>query len=78
MASLLPGIVPAGALPRAIANSTSVMQTALGSRPGARRACSTASRPVVPFVVATAMFLVASLSVIAIPRLGAPRRSASR
>ena len=29
MAALLPGIVPAEALPRAIANSTSVMQTAL-------------------------------------------------
>ena len=74
MASLLPGIVPAGALPRAIANSTSVMQTAFIIGPSLAGLLYGVG-PIVPFAVATAMFLCASLSVIAIPHMGAlPKR----
>jgi len=74
MAALLPGIVPADTLPRAIANSTSVMQTAMVIGP-ALAGVLYGVGPVVPFVVATAMFVVASLSVIAIPHPGVtPKR----
>jgi len=69
MAALLPGIVPADTLPRAIANSTSVMQTAMVIGP-ALAGVLYGVGPVVPFVVAAAMFVVASLSVIAIPHPG--------
>jgi len=74
MAALLPAIVPAAALPRAIANSTSVMQTALGIGPSLAGLLYGVG-PVVPFAVATAMFALASLAVIAIPHPGAvPKR----
>jgi MFS family permease len=74
MAALLPGIVPAEALPRAIANSTSVMQTALVVGPSLAGLLYGVG-PVVPFVVATAMFVAASLSALSIPHPGAlPRR----
>ena len=51
MAALLPGIVPVEALPRAIANSTSVMQTALVVGPSLAGLLYGVG-PVVPFVVA--------------------------
>jgi MFS family permease len=74
MASLLPGIVPTNALPRAIANSTSVMQTSFILGPSLAGLLYGVG-PVVPFAVATAMFLCASLSVIAIPHPGVvPKR----
>src|SRR3569623_1642844 len=52
MAALLPGIVPASALSRAIANSTSVMQTALVIGPSLAGLLYGVG-PVVPFAVAT-------------------------
>ncbi|MEO8758653.1 MAG: MFS transporter [Devosia sp.] len=74
MAALLPGIVTAQQLPRAIANSTSAMQTALIVGP-ALAGLLYGVGPVVPFVVAAAMFLAASLSVSAIPHPGVtPKR----
>jgi len=74
MAALLPGIVPADTLPRAIANSTSVMQTAMVIGP-ALAGVLYGVGPVVPFVVAAVMFAVASLCVSAIPHPGViPRR----
>jgi MFS family permease len=74
MAALLPAIVPAASLPRAIANSTSVMQTALVIGPSLAGLLYGVG-PVVPFVVATVMFLLASLAVSAIPHPGVvPRR----
>jgi MFS family permease len=74
MAALLPGIVPSEALPRAIANSTSVMQTALVIGPSLAGLLY-GFGPVVPFVVATVMFALASLSVTSIPHPGVtPKR----
>lgn len=74
MAALLPGIVPQGTLPRAIANSTSVMQTALVVGPSLAGFLY-GFGPAVPFAVATVFFLVASLVVTAIPHPGiVPRR----
>ena len=74
MAALLPGIVPSDALPRAIANSTSVMQTALVIGPSLAGLLYGVG-PVVPFVVSTAMFAFASLSVTSIPHPGVtPKR----
>jgi len=74
MAALLPGIVPGDTLPRAIANSTSVMQTAMVIGP-ALAGVLYGVGPVVPFVVAAVMFAVASLCVSAIPHPGVtPRR----
>ena len=74
MAALLPGIVPADTLPRAIANSTSVMQTALVIGPSLAGLLY-GFGAVVPFVVATVMFVLASLSVSAIPHPGVtPKR----
>ena len=74
MASLLPGIVPASMLSRAIANSTSVMQTSLVIGPSLSGLLYGVG-PVVPFAVATVFFAIASLNVIAIPHLGhVPRR----
>ena len=69
MAALLPGIVPASALSRAIANSTSVMQTALVIGPSLAGLLYGVG-PVVPFAVATVFFLLASLAVSFIPHLG--------
>lgn len=68
MAALLPGIVPAASLPQAIANSTSVMQTAMIVGP-ALSGLLYGVHPVVPFVVSAAMFLLASFAVTSIPRL---------
>jgi MFS family permease len=74
MAALLPGIVPAGTLPRAIANSTSVMQTALVIGPSLAGFLY-GFGPIVPFAVATVFFLGASLMVTAIPHPGiTPKR----
>ncbi|HZY51256.1 MAG TPA: MFS transporter, partial [Devosia sp.] len=74
MAALLPGIVPADTLPRAIANSTSVMQTALVIGPSLSGVLY-GFGAVVPFAVATAMFVLASFSVSAIPHPGVtPKR----
>jgi hypothetical protein len=74
MAALLPGIVPADTLPRAIANSTSVMQTALVIGPSLSGVLY-GFGAVVPFAVATAMFVLASLAVSAIPHPGVtPKR----
>ena len=74
MAALLPGIVPAASLPQAIANSTSVMQTAMIVGP-ALSGLLYGVHPVVPFVVSAAMFLLASFAVTSIPRLAPlPRR----
>ena len=68
MAALLPGIVPAASLPQAIANSTSVMQTAMIVGP-ALSGLLYGINPVVPFVVSATMFLFASFAVTSIPRL---------
>lgn len=74
MAALLPGIVPENMLQRAIANSTSVMQTALVIGP-ALAGLLYGVGAVVPFLVATVMFLAASLCVASIEHLGfVPRR----
>jgi MFS family permease len=74
MAALLPGIVPAPALSRAIANSTSVMQTSFVIGPSLAGLLYGVG-PVVPFAVATLFFLLASLAVSFIPHLGLiPRR----
>jgi MFS family permease len=74
MAALLPGIVTAEQLPRAIANSTSVMQTALVIGP-ALSGLLYGVAPVVPFLVATLFFLLASVAVTAIPHPGmVPKR----
>ena len=75
MAALLPAIVPAGTLPRAIANSTSVMQTALVVGPSLAGLLYGVG-PVVPFAVATLFFLCASISVTAHPASG--RRAEAR
>jgi MFS family permease len=74
MAALLPGIVPATTLPRAIANSTSVMQTSLIIGP-ALSGLLYGVAPVVPFVVATVMFAIAGIAVSFIPHPGiTPKR----
>ena len=74
MAALLPGIVTGEQLPRAIANSTSAMQTALVIGP-ALAGVLYGVGPVVPFVVATIMFLLASIAVTSIPHPGiVPKR----
>src|SRR5882724_10465812 len=69
MAALLPGIVPANVLPRAIANSTSVMQSALVLGP-ALGGVLYGVAPVAPFALATVMFGLAAISVTAIPHPG--------
>ena len=74
MAALLPGIVPAPVLPRAIANSTSVMQTAMVIGP-ALAGLLYGVGPIVPFVVAALMFAGASIAVSTIPHPGiTPKR----
>ncbi len=70
MAALLPGIVPSPLLSRAVANSTSVMQTALVIGP-ALAGLLYGVNPVVPFAVATLLFGAASLAMLGIPHLGA-------
>ncbi len=74
MAALLPGIVDASRLPGAVANSTSVMQTAFIIGP-AVAGLLYGFGAVVPFIVMTAMFVLAALSIAGIPHLGfVPRR----
>lgn len=74
MAALLPGIVPMAQVPKAVANSTSAMQTAFIIGP-ALAGLLYGLGATVPFIVMMVMFLVASVAVIAIPHLGfTPRR----
>jgi len=74
MAALLPGIVTAEQLPRAIANSTSAMQVAMVLGP-AFAGVLYGVGPLVPFVVAAAFFAIAAVSVLFIRHLGfVPRR----
>ena len=73
MAALLPGIVPAGLLQRAIAGSTSLMQTALVLGP-ALGGLLYGINPVAPFAMATVLFACASISVIAIEKLAGIER----
>ncbi len=74
MAALLPGIVTGEQLPRAIANSTSAMQVAMVLGP-ALAGVLYGVGPVVPFLVTTALFALASISVLSIRHMGfAPRR----
>ncbi|MGR9171577.1 MFS transporter [Rhizobium sp. KDH_Rht_773_N] len=65
MAALLPNIVPASMLQRAVATSTSMMQTALIIGPSLGGLLYGVS-PVVPFAVAAVLFAVASFNVISI------------
>jgi MFS family permease len=68
MAALLPAIVPASILPRGIATSTSVMQTAMVIGP-ALGGVLYGVGPVAPFAASAAMFLAASYNVISISGL---------
>lgn len=65
MASLLPNIVPPSLLQQAIATSTSMMQTALIVGPSLGGLLYGIG-PVVPFMVSTVLFAIASLNVISI------------
>ncbi|MGM4911036.1 MFS transporter [Rhizobium sp. 768_B6_N1_8] len=65
MAALLPNIVPASMLQRAVATSTSLMQTALIIGPSLGGLLYGVS-PVAPFAVAGVLFAVASFNVISI------------
>lgn len=67
MAALLPGIVPATLLQRAIATSTSFMQAGIIVGP-ALGGILYGVGPVVPFVAAAALYLAASINVIRIKR----------
>jgi MFS family permease len=74
MQALLPGIVDAPRVPGAIANSTSVMQTAFIIGPSLAGLLY-GFGPTVPFIVMTVMFLAAAVSILGIPHLGfVPRR----
>ncbi|MDR6669271.1 MFS transporter [Rhizobium sp. 1399] len=65
MAALLPSIVPASMLQRAVATSTSLMQTALIIGPSLGGLLYGVS-PIAPFAVAAVLFAVASFNVISI------------
>lgn len=65
MASLLPNIVPPSLLQQAIATSTSMMQTALIVGPSLGGLLYGIG-PVVPFMVSTLLFAIASINVISI------------
>ncbi|EJJ25850.1 MFS transporter [Rhizobium sp. CF142] len=65
MAALLPNIVPASMLQRAVATSTSLMQTALIIGPSLGGLLYGVS-PIAPFAVAAVLFAVASFNVISI------------
>lgn len=65
MASLLPNIVPSSLLQQAIATSTSMMQTALIVGPSLGGLLYGIG-PVVPFMVSTLLFAIASINVISI------------
>ena len=67
MAALLPGLMPAAMLQQAIAISTSFMQTALIVGP-TLGGLLYGVHPVAPFVVAAAMFVVASVKVVSIEK----------
>jgi MFS family permease len=65
MAALLPNIVPASMLQRAVATSTSLMQTALIIGPSLGGLLYGVS-PIAPFAIAAVLFAVASFNVISI------------
>lgn len=67
MAALLPGLVPPTMLQQAIAISTSFMQTAMILGP-ALGGLLYGVHPVAPFLIAAAMFAVASVNVVSIAR----------
>ena len=69
MQALLPGIVEPARVPGAIANSTSVMQTAFIIGPSLAGLLY-GFGPTVPFIVMTVMFLAAAVSILGIPHLG--------
>jgi len=73
MAALLPNIVPSSMLQRAIATSTSMMQTALIIGPSLGGLLYGA-HPVTPFVVAAVMFTAASVNVISIRMTWTPSK----
>jgi MFS family permease len=74
MAALLPAIVPAALLQRAIATSTSIMQTALILGPAVGGLLYGVG-PVVPFLASAAMFVAASYNVASIDYLApVPKR----
>ncbi len=68
MAALLPGIVPPETLSRAVANSTSVIQTALVLGP-ALAGLLYGVNAVVPFAVSTVLFAVAGSTMAFLPKL---------
>lgn len=65
MAALLPNVVPAGLLQRAIAGSTSLQQSAMAIGPSLGGVLYGFGASV-PFIVATVLFAIASVNVIAI------------
>jgi MFS family permease len=65
MAALLPNVVPASLLPKAVATSTSMMQTAFIIGPSLGGLLYGLS-PVAPFIMAAVLFAVASFNVISI------------
>jgi MFS family permease len=73
MAALLPNIVPASMLQRAIATSTSMMQTALIIGPSLGGLLY-GVHPVAPFAMSAVLFTVASLNVISIRMQWSPAR----
>ena len=73
MAALLPNIVPSSMLQRAVATSTSMMQTALIIGPSLGGLLYGA-HPVAPFAVAAVMFTAASINVISIRMTWTPSK----
>jgi MFS family permease len=73
MAALLPNIVPASMLQRAVATSTSMMQTALIIGPSLGGLLYGVN-PVAPFAVSAVLFAVASFNVISIRMTWAPSK----
>lgn len=73
MAALLPNIVPASMLQRAIATSTSMMQTALIIGPSLGGLLYGVS-PIAPFAMSAVLFAVASFNVISIRMEWAPSK----
>ena len=69
MQALLPGIIEAKRLPGAVANATSVMQTAFIIGPSLAGLLY-GFGPVVPFIAMTVMFVLAAISIAGIPHLG--------
>ncbi len=73
MAALLPNIVPASMLQRAVATSTSMMQTALIIGPSLGGLLYGVS-PIAPFAVSAVLFAVASFNVISIRMTWTPSK----